>query len=382
MTTKQLSLALLCLLLLAGTGYSQMNNTVTYKDEAGKKSADPMYWGNVEMPIRGFFMEYSGDPAFRAALGISEEYYSKILTSMRDARESIPKSLEDRNAGIEYEDALEALTGNRYPMGQIIPPDADPKVLKRFDDAVKRIESISQKSFEEANRREAEAFDNALTPTLKQKLLEIPLATMVLGERLDFLPSAFAVLNLTDTQREQMERIKKELEPDFKRGLEIGADAHRIMFPKGFEAVQKASRVAEEARQRGEDGQVALLEAHNRFLMEDPEYQEALDKVYSSARTFAKQFTARVSEILDAEQRKRLQELTDNPPEYVRIHIQRLRENRGERTGTSEEGKSERVDGEKDVWLPGPDSWKPGDPLPEDSRRPRNERGDFPRPAE
>jgi hypothetical protein len=44
----------------------------------------------------------------------------------------------------------------------------------------------------------------------------------------------------------------------------------------------------------------------------------------------------------------------------------------------NEEGESKRADDEKDVWVPGPGSWRPGDPLPEQFKIERK-KGNFPR---
>jgi hypothetical protein len=50
-----------------------------------------------------------------------------------------------------------------------------------------------------------------------------------------------------------------------------------------------------------------------------------LDESYASSKAFAALFKTRMFEILNEGQRKRLQELTDNPPLHALALIQRLR---------------------------------------------------------
>ncbi|MDR0326883.1 MAG: hypothetical protein LBI05_01160, partial [Planctomycetaceae bacterium] len=336
----------------------------------------------------GFFGDsWSGDPEFRAALGVSEEYYQKIRASERDAWGSLSENPEYQELLREFEGTFRTVwgvepgsnAGMNAEMREERERIAGAEALNRLRELGASIELKEQEFLAGANKREREAFDNALTPELKQKFQEIPLAVMASGETSPLFPSAFEALNLTDAQRKQMEQIKKELEPEFEKHLEICADAHLIMFAKYAEAFKESIRAAREAELRGEDGQKARRETERRFLIEDSEYQAVLDKVNSSTKAFARLFTTRMSEILTDAQRKRLQDLVDNPPEYVRIHIQKLRRARGERTGTSEEGENKGTDGTKDIWTPGPDSWKPGDPLPEVLR---DKEGNFPRPTE
>jgi hypothetical protein len=59
----------------------------------------------------------------------------------------------------------------------------------------------------------------------------------------------------------------------------------------------------------------------------------------------------------------RFQELIDDPPDYIKAWHKKLKE------AAKEAG----------TWQPGPNSWQPGDPIPEGYRQQRQERGRFPR---
>jgi len=343
------------------------------------------YWSNVEIATPGHFSTSWRDPDFRAALGVSEEYYQNIIASQRDARGSISEHPGYREAWQEHREAQQA-----FHLAVGLPPHAGTPMINlqllneeqltafnRSQEAGQRLESITSDFLAAANRRSAEALDNALTPELKRQFQEVPLMEMVLGENPFFSPSAFAALNLTDAQGEQMEQIKHELEPEFERHLEIYVEGNGILFDRSIEAFHEAARAEREARLRGEDTQ-GISAIQRRILMEDTEYQRALDEVYSSARAFARLFTTRVFEILNNEQRRRLQGLINNPPLHVRLHIQRLRREQwgqheeGERAGTA-------AGVGREIWVPGPDAWRPGDPIPvqleerERSRFPQDE---------
>jgi len=84
----------------------------------------------------------------------------------------------------------------------------------------------------------------------------------------------------------------------------------------------------------------------------------------------------RMFDVLTDEQYARVIDLIDNPPDYVVALLKRWREQSGE----SEESKEVEESEESDIWVPGPGSWQPGDPIPIQYRQERNERRRFPRP--
>jgi hypothetical protein len=42
-----------------------------------------------------------------------------------------------------------------------------------------------------------------------------------MGEQSLFSPDTFDILNLTDAQKQEMQKIKKELEPEFDKNLDV-----------------------------------------------------------------------------------------------------------------------------------------------------------------
>ena len=290
----------------------------------------------------------------------------------------------------------------------------------------------------------ADAFDEFLSPEQLQTIQESQLAN--LGELPVFSPSIFEALDLTDAQREQMEQIKQELEPDFEANLDDWVDGFLAVQKRVDEEYTKELRAWNESSQAQEQDNADILADHflrewepgqelapgevvtagarnesvadeeppilyvvdraaieeysramaelystrprpedirKRLLADDPEFREIWEAMQSKSKTFAAEFKDRMSDVLTVEQRARLQELIANPPEHALAFRKALRERLG--LGESEESESVAsgaVDAESGVWVPGPNSWRPGDPVPSGFRIERNTRSRFPRGEE
>jgi len=310
------------------------------------------------------------DRDFRDALGVSDGDYQRLQESVRNAVGRISDLPEFREATQDHVEAFQALTGYPYPYANMlyIRRDGDEEAFNRVEEAGQRLESIWQEFSLGASQRHVAAFEDALSPELKQKIQEAWLAAM--GETAMFSPRVFEVLYLTDAQREQMERIKEELEPELERHLEIyGNNAAMIL-----ERVNAALREPGVQRSIADVG----LNTFMRALQDEPEHRKLLDESYASSKAFAELFRARMVEILTDGQRWRLQGLIDNPPPYARLLIQRLRR---EQWGQHEEGESESTaaGAGRDIWIPGAGAWRPGDPIPEVYREESDLRRGFPR---
>ena len=376
MRTKQIILTLLCLSLFATAGQLDITRAQEppqmQQDRERHERLLRFYWDGG----RGGYWDGGGkgpganartqvlfrDPEFRAALGVSDKYYQEMLASGRNDSGHISELPGFKEAEQEYGDALEAMTGNRHPIGLSALPGTDEATIKRFQDAADRVTSMHREWGARAQEREDAAFENAITPELRQKIQEAHLAA--LGEMPMISPNAFEVLNLTDAQRQQMNRIKKELEPEFEKHLEIYANNTSMLLARIEAGISQMDPQED-------------LATFMRNLKAEPEYKRLLIESYTSGKSLAALFRTRMLDILDDGQRKRLQELIDNPPPHARYLIQRLRKEHWAKH--EEDNKGKRADSEKDVWTPGPDSWKPGDPLPDWFRQEENTGRGFPR---
>ena len=378
MKTTQIIITLLCLLLSAIVGQlnvalAQESPQVQQDNERHQNILRSTWDGRVAMISTEALLR---DPEFRAALGVTDNYYREIQTSVQNAVRNLPPPPELIELGQRRESAYREAFGRGQP--QIL-MGSDPglpklnelneeqlKAFNRYEELQPKVDAILREIAFGADRRSIAAFEEALSPELKQQIQEAWLAAM--DETSMFSPNWFEVLNLTDAQKQQMERIKKELEPELEKHLEIyGSNAAKIL-----ERVNAALRQPEAQREIADVG----LNVFMRKFEAESEHKKLLDESYASSKALATLFRTRMLEVLDEEQRKRLQVLFDNPPPHAQYLIRRMRR---EQWGHYAEGENKKVDVSTEVWVPGPDSWRPGDPLPESFLRERETKGNFPR---
>ena len=368
MKTKRLLLVLACLLLLAERGYTQPTDTP--QNNPAQQSQDSPWMQEINKAvtrsgIRAFWDGYavSGaalgllhDPERRAMWGISDEQSQQIL----DYHANSPARMQEISSG--FSDELQAVFNRNDPFMW----NADAETLKIFGDIQDRIAS-------ENWRITAEAMENILTPEQIQMTREAYLANI--GEMPIASIEIFEVLNLTDAQREQMAEIKRMLEPEFERNLEIFVSNSMTLARIMDEELDRQGIVHvgliqdEESMKRFNEYAERMRIVRARLMTENQEFMRLSDEIQSSGRAFATQFKTQMFDVLTDEQWMRLQELIDNPPEHALLFRQRQRESSGETE-----------DNKRDIWVPGPDSWRPGMPIPESYRQQRNTQIRFPRP--
>jgi len=359
MKTKLLLPAVVCLLLLVGAGYAQIQQTPAMQEarKEAYKDVIRVHWdGGNTFASTVVLLRY---PEFRAATNVSDELYREIQNSIEGTSETVWESPEWKEF-IEIRNAIRESGGFS---------NANEETMVRFEEAQTRMGAVF-------SRVQDEALEKSMPPELKQKMREARLAAM--GESPIISPSIFEALSLTDSQRQQMERIKREIEPDFEKHLEIYAHGQVILENKLRAEIARQDAYRDVLLDRNDQRNidVRLREREQeiiRTLMEDSEYKRIYDATHSSVREFSTQFRIQMFDVLDDEQWRRLQELIDNPPAHARILIRHVKGLRGE----SEESKEDATN----VWMPGPDSWRPGMPIPESYRIRRNTQIRFPRPA-
>ena len=387
MKTKRLLLAVACLLLLPTMGYAQpadqMQSGISQIDlpadfevvqiqpvslDAFQSPAmQQIFREGIRGSVRTFWvgdsttitaMGFLRDHEFRAAIGFSDEQYQEMEVSLQNALQDLDRS----------SDFLEMIVAKQAFI-ESFEQDVDGGAWNRHLEAQERVELLTQQIL-------VDVLDNFLPPEPKQKLQETQLAAM--GEMSIFSPSIFEVLNLTDAQREQMEKIKMELEPEFEKYLEIYVEGKMFLENMRLAELEKIPpelrdgaiiRDGSNMHERMERMESAVAAAE-RAWREAPEFKRISDDIRSSSGTFSTLFRTSMFDVLTDEQWRRFQDLVDNPPRHARIYLESLRGQRGE----TEENKG-------DVWVPGSDSWRPGMPIPESYRIRRNTQIRFPRPT-
>jgi len=177
----------------------------------------------------------------------------------------------------------------------------------------------------------------------------------------------FEALDLSDEQRKQLDEIKKGMEAEFQKFADRDVDVRWRTHEKHLEEYRKleASETDPQKRMR--------ITLDNRQAVEEtvrkanPDLVREMDEVTKSRKELSEQLKIKMFDVLTDEQWNRMLDLIDNPPEYVKKMLAERREREKSASSTG-------------AWQPGPNSWKPGDPIPEGYRQQRSE-GRFPRNA-
>ena len=363
-----LSVAILCLLFLSLSGYAQqlppnfdqmrqspmMQQTMKTAAKAGIRS----FWDGRGANLMAFGLV--NDPDIRTAWDVSDEQYQEI--------QGIPMRLgaEVQNHP-EFQKIMEEVQALDGGPGALFGQNVDEKTQQKLQAIQGRMMTLSMDIM-------TDAIGNVITPEQQEKMNVTLLANM--AEMPIASSSMYETLDLTDAQKEQMADIKKELEPEFEENLDSFADSSILLANMMFDELEKQGDDVFAGMQAGQGDPQAMhekikamqekMQAVQKKLMEDPEFKRISEKIHSTGVQFTEQFNTKMFDVLTDEQWKRLQDLIDNPPEYAKIFAKKLKEQRGE---------SEQAG----AWQPGPNSWRPGDAIPEQYRQERNTRERSPR---
>ncbi len=280
---------------------------------------------------------------FRQGIGVTNEQQQRLHLAMKSMGDNLPNDPEVKPIREEVDRLARSMPGG--PFGE----NVSDETRERFFGLQLQIQDI-------AVRRMGGVVQQNLTPEQLKKVNEFQIATM--SENPIISPGMFEALDLSPDQRKQLETIKKEMEPEFEKNMDKLVDAQfRIKERIQGELDDKLAGVTDpEQRKKISD------EILKKALAVDPEVQKLEKEILGSSREFATKLKTRMFDVLTDEQMDRMTDLIDNPPDYVKKLLDRARRERRER---------ETVLGE---WTPGLDSWKPGDPIPEEYLEQRKER--------
>jgi Ni/Co efflux regulator RcnB len=214
--------------------------------------------------------------------------------------------------------------------------------MKHADNRAKQSEIIANKHLS--------LIHGNLTPGQSQKFNEFLISSM--SETEFVFPGMFEALDLSDEQKKQLGDITKEIDPMWKKHMGV-VDEYRSKHSKRQAEVLKGVTDPQEM--------VRLL---NEYIASTPEeFQSERDKMMESGKKLADELKIKMFDVLTDKQWDRMVQLTDNPPEYVKKMLAQVRKWREDAANKPKPGE----------WVPGPNSWKPGDPIPEQYRQQRQE---------
>ena len=287
------------------------------------------------------------DPDVSIAFGVSDEQHQQIQEAPNRAVWEMQTDPEVQRIRKEIWALVERESSEPSILRHAAPP-----IEQHFTNVEtwEKIKDLQREMLSAKNNVMSDAYNGVLTSEQMQKVRESLIANKGTGTRTvpSVVPVMFEALDLTDVQRQQMRTLEKNFESELEKHLEKYANA-RLRFSDMLFRTGITSGAAEKL-----------------------ELKKAIDEIYNQKEAVAERFKTAVRErgILTEEQWARFHDLIDNPPEHARIFGARLQMLNG--------GGGDATSG----WQPGPDSWQPGDAIPEEYRQQRNERSTFPRPTE
>ena len=297
-------------------------------------------------------MQLFQEEKFREGFGVSDEQNEKIW----DAR--------SKTYGVLINDP--SIKQIQEELGELIAEGGDSFQENATEEMRQRLFDLSIAETEIGHVILQETMANAvseiLTPDQIQKIREFQISAM--SEIMVPSPRMFEALDLSDAQKKQLDGIKKEMQPEFEKYIDMRLDIQSKWGETFREALGKKLDGVEDPKER----ERIVKEVKESVQRANPAHQRESNEIEETGKKFVDKLKIRMFDVLTDEQWKRMLNLIDNPPDYVEFYIKTRKEQRGE----SE--KAEAVG-------PGPNSWKPGDPIPEGYRQQRQERGRFPRPA-
>ena len=319
------------------------------RKNAEKQTMNALWYGDTSNIMTTSFL-YQED--FRVALGISEEQFQKIEEAHR-------KAFDDDNPGTKP--IRNEMTKLIMENGNLFAENASEESQNRFFELQAQ---LGMKTNELMMEGLATAIYENLTPDQIKKIDEALIPVM--SEMPIISTSVFRILDLSDAQKKQLDEIKKEILPEYEEYVNNAVDASMKLTIMAQEEIERWGNVITDS-----DKRTKLSQNLENLHKSNPELQRAMNEVRESGKRLSETLKVKMFDVLTDEQWNRMIDLIDNPPEYVKKAIAQIRKEMGHASNAAQTG---------EVWTPGPNSWQPGDPIPEEYRQKRNEKRNFPRP--
>ncbi len=281
----------------------------------------------------------------REGLGISKEQNQKI----QDQVKNVFANIQGDPAFKPIQDEMEKLR-EANPSG-LFGENASEETQKKFSDLQMKLQDAMLKKMNDI-------VNENLTPKQMKKVKEFQISIM--SEIPIFSPNMFEALDLSEGQKKQLGDIKKELEPEFEVNLNRLVDTHAQFAEKLQDEIGDQLEGVTDPEERKK-----IMERVTKKIREsNPGLQKMENEVMESGKAFINKLKFKMFDVLSDEQMERMGELIDNPPDYVKRLIERMHKEMGSNDAAGSSGE----------WQPGLNSWKPGEPIPEEYRKERQER--------
>ena len=345
MRTFQLSLTAMLLLGLTTMAFAQNNLDAArrqmYEDIVKQGMRYDLLNGhNANLGV----VQFLGNDYFREGIGISEEQRQKIH------KEVLGTSMYDHVKNeLDYISLMDKLENEFNPWH----PNATTETLEKFA-------ALHMERDEMVKNKHLSLFYGNLTADQIQKVNEFHISYM--SETEFVFPGMFEALGLSDEQKQQLDNVQNEIMPELDKHIE----KQLVLEAKRKEKMDEILKNVTDQKER------ERLQFHDIDTTKKvwDALQTESNEVKESGKKLADSLKIKMFDVLTDEQWERLIKLTDDPPEYIKKLLEQQRKWKEA---------SDDADSKPEAWAPGPNSWKPGDPIPEGYRQQRQERGRFPR---
>ena len=282
-------------------------------------------------------------------LGLTEEQNERFFFLRKEneiGRELMMKRLQSPFP--EYDQAMQEERNT-------IPQD-DPLFNNATEEQKKAYVAAASKSYAFFDQVIEEEIQGILTPEQMEKVQLLKM--QLLPEMGMPCVSMFEPLGLTDEQRKEMEAIKQEMLPEFDGLVDEAMSLRREFFQLMLEDVVEINKTTP-LTSESEIGK-AMSKGANKVMADKKWQQKGLENS-KKGQSFATRFRDRLMNVLTDEQLDKMQKIMDESPDFVKRMLQ--------------QGKQQRAAMEKSgQYVPGPDSWRPGDGVPADFKTERQEK--------
>jgi len=283
-----------------------------------------------------------------AELGVTDEQKQRLSYLQDHSIGDKILSEMQRNPSQEFSQVMEAIQTTTIP--------GDP-FFERATDAQK---IASREAYATMINFVASAIETEIQETLTpEQLLQIRKLEMQMMSEMGIpFPSMFDPLDPTDAQKKEMNEVTNELKAEFESYiLEFGAlQSERL--------VSIAKTLQEQSFASNEERQAAFQEQQRQFVPTEEMRRRAADLRERGTRLITTLQT-RLMDVLTDEQLVKMQAILDATPEFAK---KLLAKHRAQREAVRQ----------SPTYIPGPDSWRPGDPVPVQFKEERQRRR-FPR---
>ncbi|GHT36641.1 hypothetical protein FACS189427_08640 [Planctomycetales bacterium] len=282
-----------------------------------------------------FTLQMLSEKEIRDAWGISEDDFKSIQAAIEK------QLMSPENADTMKE--MEQLATDE----DFFNKNDDPKKLEQYFE----LQTKMMSAMTDIITKETE---KTLSPEQKKKIQEFQLASM--GEFPIVSTQMFNALGLSEEQTKKIDSIKKELDPHFEKLTDDFIDTLFKLDDKVWALFEKEKTVSPDNLQSNGKTRQEFIQ---QVVSEDAEFQKLSQELQSKNQLFITQLKFKIFDILTDEQLAQLEKIVNNQPDYVKNWIQKMKELMGQASGIS------------DVSNAFLNSWKPGEPIPAEYKKSR-----------